>query len=65
MKETVYVDEREAARITGRAVQTLRNDRLLGKGFPYVKIGRSVRYNLAEVLAFMESRRIDPGGDVN
>ena len=58
-KETRYVDENKVSKITGRAVQTLRNDRFLRKGIPYFKVGRSVRYDLQEVIDFMESRRID------
>jgi hypothetical protein len=44
--------------ITGRALQTLRNERHLGRGMPYVKVGRSIRYSLEDVVGFMESRKI-------
>lgn len=54
-----YLTEKEVAALTGRALQTLRNDRFRGRGFPYVKLGASVRYPLASVLSAMESRRID------
>ena len=53
-----YIGEKEVALITGRALQTLRNDRHRGRGLPYVKMGRSIRYNLADVLNFMEARKI-------
>ena len=57
--ETIrYLTEKEVAEITRRALSTLRNDRHLGKGIPYVKIGRSVRYLFKDVIEFMESRRI-------
>jgi len=56
-----YVDEKEVSRITGRAVQTLRNERFMGKGFPYIKVGGSVRYNLGDVIEFMEKRKIRTG----
>jgi len=56
--ETRYVDEREVSRITGRSLQTLRNDRFLRRGIPYCKIGRSVRYNSEEVLRFMEAHKV-------
>jgi predicted DNA-binding transcriptional regulator AlpA len=59
---TKYVGEREVSRITGRALPTLRNDRFNRRGIPYVKLGRSVRYRLADVLEFMESRKIDTKG---
>jgi hypothetical protein len=55
-----YVDEKEVSRITGRAVQTLRNDRFHGRGLPYHKFGRQVRYSLEEVLDYLKNRRIEP-----
>ena len=55
---TRYINEKEVARITGRALPTLRNDRHRRRGIPYVKVGRSVRYNLEDVLEYMESREI-------
>ena len=54
-----YVNEKEAARITGRALSTLRNERANGRGIPYLKIGRSVRYSLADIISFMEGKRIE------
>ncbi len=54
-----YLNEFEVAAITGRAVSTLRNERHLRRGFPYLKISkRSIRYKLQDVLAVMEGRRI-------
>ncbi len=58
--EVRYLDEVEVARITGRKIQSLRNDRFKGKGMPYVKLGRSVRYSLSDVVAYMEARKIRP-----
>ena len=57
-----YIDEREVKRIAKRALPTLRNDRFNKRGIPYVKLGRSVRYRLADVLEFMESRKINTRG---
>ena len=53
-----YINEQLVEKITGRACQTLRNDRHRGRGIPYVKIGRSVRYKLSDVVEYMESRKI-------
>lgn len=53
-----YITEKEVAIITGRAISTLRNERHLGRGMPFIKIGRSVRYSMIDVIAFMESKRI-------
>jgi len=59
MLEKKYLNEREVAAITGRAVSTLRNERFMRKGLPYLKIGgRSIRYKNSDVIAFMEGRRI-------
>ena len=52
-----YVTEKEVAELTGIAVQSLRNQRHLGRGFPYRKFGKSVRYLLPEILSIMESHR--------
>jgi hypothetical protein len=60
LKSQRYLTEQEVAALTGRAVQTLRNDRHRRRGFPYRKFGKSVRYFLPEILAIMESHRIDP-----
>ncbi len=53
-----YVDEKEVKRITGLALSTLRNQRCLGVGIPYVKVGRAVRYSLKDITTFMENRKI-------
>ncbi|MBU1067455.1 DNA-binding protein [Patescibacteria group bacterium] len=60
MNETpMYVDEKFVAKMIGRAIQSLRNDRMLGKGIPYYKNGKSIRYCLEDVVFYMESRRIE------
>lgn len=58
-EKRIYVNEHEVARITGRSVSTLRNERCQCKGMPYYKIGKSVRYLLSEVYDIMESKRIE------
>lgn len=58
---SVYVNEYEVARITGRSVSTLRNQRCRCEGMPYYKIGRSVRYLLSEVYEYMEANRVEIG----
>jgi len=60
MQSTVqYLNEVQVAEVTGRALSTLRNDRFNRRGIPYVKIGRSVRYNLQDVVQFMEMHKIE------
>ena len=58
MSEKKWINEEETAKMIGRGLQTLRNDRFLGKGLPYYKLGKSVRYLVDDVLTFMEQRRI-------
>jgi predicted DNA-binding transcriptional regulator AlpA len=59
MLEKPYLNEKEVAQVTGRAVSTLRNERFMRRGLPYLKVGgRSIRYKTEDVIAFMEGRRI-------
>lgn len=51
---------KETSILIGRAEQTLANDRFTGRGLPYIKWGRSIKYNLADILAHIEARRVDP-----
>ena len=58
-----YLNEKNVSSITGRALSTLRNERSRGSGIPYIKIGRSVRYKLQDVVEFMEARKIITNGN--
>lgn len=54
-----FLNEIEVSALTGRAVSTLRNDRFLRRGIPYLKVSRrSIRYRTQDVLKYMESRPI-------
>ena len=53
-----YIDEKKVSIMTGRALQTLRNDRFKGRGFPYIKLGKSVRYDEEVVITIMEKSKI-------
>ena len=53
-----YLTEADVAEMTKLSLSGLRNGRYLGKGIPYIKIGRSVRYKLEDVISFMDSRRV-------
>lgn len=55
-----WLDEREVSCLTRLSLSTLRAQRFYGKGIPYSKVGRSVRYSLADVATFMKSRRVVP-----
>ena len=52
------INEKILSEKTGRAVQTLRNDRFQGKGFPYIRVGKSIRYDLDEVENILKNNRV-------
>ena len=54
------VNEHEAARILGVAVQTLRNWRHQRRGPAYLKSGTRVNYLVEDLKAYREKHRIDP-----
>lgn len=49
------INETEAAELLKLNVKTLRNYRALKRGPAFVKVGRSVRYWVSEVLAYARS----------
>jgi DNA-binding transcriptional MerR regulator len=54
------INETEASALLGVAIQTLRNWRHQRKGPAYLKLGRSIRYQIEDIKSFMEAHRIDP-----
>jgi hypothetical protein len=52
-----YIDENKASEATNIPVPTLRTKRIRGGGPPFYKFGRSVRYDLDELLAWAKARR--------
>jgi hypothetical protein len=48
--------ETEVAERQNRSVKTLQNQRVIGNGIPFLKLGRSVRYRLSDVIAWEEAR---------
>jgi predicted DNA-binding transcriptional regulator AlpA len=55
----MWLAEREVSEITGLSLSKLRQDRHKRQGIIYSKIGRSVRYELKDVEAFMQSYRVN------
>jgi predicted DNA-binding transcriptional regulator AlpA len=56
--DSVYlIGEREAAERLGLAVATLRRWRWVGRGPRFVKVGGAVRYDPADIDAFIEAGR--------
>jgi hypothetical protein len=60
--EKYYLTEKEAAAMSRKALSTLRNDRFHRRGLPYIKVGRSVRYDLDDIILYMEVHKIVPNG---
>lgn len=58
--QPTYLNEKQVSEMTGRALSTLRNDRHLRRGMPYLKIGKSIRYSQSDVITWMEERKITP-----
>jgi hypothetical protein len=58
MNNMNYLNEKETSEFTRKALSTLRNDRHLRRGIPYVKDGKAIRYNVNDVVSYMESRKI-------
>ncbi len=52
----------EAGAILGLRVGTLANMRMQSRGPRYFVVGRSVRYELADVLAWRDRGRVIPAG---
>jgi hypothetical protein len=61
--ETKYLTEKDVARITRKAVQSLRNERSEGRGIPFIRFGRKILYNKQDVIQHLEARKVltEPG----
>jgi len=53
------INEVQVSELISKPLQSLRNERHRGVGLPYYKIGRSVRYSMADVKKYVESCRIE------
>jgi len=51
------MNESECSLITGRSVASLRRDRLLGSGIPFVKLTSLVRYDPRDIRAYIERNK--------
>ena len=53
--------EREAAEYLGTTQGVLQVDRHMGRGLPYVRIGRRIRYRLKDIRAYLDANTVNPG----
>lgn len=56
----ITVDEFKAAEILGFTVKTMRKRRWERKPPTYLKVGRLIRYRLADLQEFLDSCRMTP-----
>jgi len=59
---TTYLKERELAAIVRKSLSALRQDRSKNVGIPFIKCGRNVLYDPADVQAYIDSRRVATDG---
>ena len=62
-RPTRYLTSREAARVLNVGTRWLRRRRALGRGPPYHVFGGQIRYAEADLHAWAERQRREPGGD--
>ena len=55
-----FLRDVELATELGFSVSKLRQDRHLNRGIPFIRAGRCVLYDFAEVLKYLEKRTIRP-----
>ena len=62
------IDEKQTAAMLGCSIHKLQKDRRIGSPIPYIKIGRSVKYRVADIEAYLEKQAFNStseydGGD--
>ena len=55
-----WLTEREAAVEVGKALRTIRQWRKVGKGPPYARFGRTVKYRKSALTEYYRSSEINP-----
>lgn len=53
------LNEQQLAQLTGLSLSRLRNDRYLRQGIPFLKLGSSVRYRVADVMSYLQNNVVD------
>lgn len=53
-----YLDTEAVSELTGISRSTLEKARVAGTGIPFIKAGRSVRYALSDIRAWMCAHRV-------
>ncbi|CAN5303183.1 hypothetical protein BH11ACT6_BH11ACT6_53380 [soil metagenome] len=53
---------KDVSELFGRTENALALDRYNGRGLPYVRIGRQIRYRASEVAAYLDAHTVEPSG---
>lgn len=53
-----YLSEKQTADYIGLSVKTLQRMRLSGKGMPFIKAGARVLYDICDLNAYMNERKV-------
>jgi len=56
--EKAFLTEKEVAELGIKSRQALRNDRWLGRGINYYRVGRSIRYFKKDIAAYLKRNRV-------
>lgn len=59
----MLMTEQEAAKRLCLSTKTLQKNRWLGKGPKYLKLGKSVRYDLSDIEEYLALCRVTPHGE--
>ena len=58
INEMALLSEKEVQEIYKLNARTLQRDRVLGRGIPYVKIGRRVRYKRSDIEKYIKHHTV-------
>ncbi len=56
--EVRYLTDKQVAQMTGKAVQTLRNERYKRTGINFIRMGGAVRYDIQDVIKYMNDHKV-------
>ena len=57
MSQIIYLSEKKVSEITSIPLSTLRNHRGTGRGIPYIKTERSIRFDLQDIIQFVKKEK--------
>jgi len=55
-----YLSEKEVSKLTGFSLSKIQKDRFHRRGLPYIKLGRSIRYDIVDIEEYMNQRKVSP-----